>query len=347
MAHRARPLETVIAESLAEWAEPFVELAVFGSKEPAVIAGAIERFCAIHLGADPVSGLFWNASVGVAAGLVLDDDRVVVVKAHQPEVDRDHLAAIAEVRESLFRAGYPTPAMLAGPQTLARGAATVEAYADPGPTADGLDKDTRDLLARGLHGLMRMATRAAAGVALGAPKMAAPSDLTRWPTPHSQLFDFEHTAEGAETIDEIADVARDRLQQESIERVVAHLDWRVEHVRIRAGAIRAVFDWDSLHRVSEAHAVGVAAAHFAANWEAGYSGRRYPTPEESDAFVAAYVSARGRPFDDDERRQIGAHRTYGIAYAARCGHDPAAPPIPGAAEEMLLRFGERYLVVRG
>ena len=66
-----------------------------------------------------------------------------------------------------------------------------------------------------------------------------------------------------------------------------------------------------------------------------------------DAFIAAYVSARGESFDEHMRRQIGAFRTYGLAYAARCGHDPKAAPIPGAAEEMLLRFGERYLVVRG
>jgi hypothetical protein len=108
-----------------------------------------------------------------------------------------------------------------------------------------------------------------------------------------------------------------------------------------------VYDWDAVHRVPEALAVGHAAAHFAANWETGFSARRYPTPEESDAFVAAYVSARGEPFDEHMRRQIGAFRTYGLAYAARCGHDPKAAPIPGAAEEMLLRFGERYLVVRG
>jgi hypothetical protein len=340
------PLLDVIAESLAEWTEPFVELSIFGTRDAEAIAGAVEQFCAIHLGADPTSALFWRASTGVAAGLLLDDDRVVVLKAHQPAVDRDHIASVLALREALFEAGYPTPRVLGGPHTLGHGSATVEAFVDPGPTADGFA--VRDLLARGLHGFCRMATQLAQGRLFAPPAVAMPAGKALWPAPHSRLFDFERTADGAETIDEIAEVAKDRVvPDDDTPKLVAHLDWRVEHVRVRGGAIRSVYDWDAVHRVPEAHAVGNAAAHFAANWETGFSARRYPTPEESDAFVAAYVSARGEPFDEHMRRQIGAFRTYGLAYAARCGHDPKAAPIPGAAEEMLLRFGERYLVVRG
>jgi hypothetical protein len=321
---------------------------VFGTQDPEAIADTIERFCAVHLGADPIACLFWAASVGVTAGLQLDDDREVVIKGHQPQVDRAHLVAVASLREHLARAGYPTPAVLGGPHAFGLGLATIEAYVEAPLPVDGLRPEHRDVLARGLHRFIQLTTPLAGGLALAPPEIAPPASGALWPRPHSRLFDFERTARGAETIDEIADIARRRMGNGADgELVVAHLDWRVEHVRIADGAIRTVFDWDSLHRVPEHAAVGCAAAHFAANWQDEFAGRRYPTPDESDAFVAAYADERGRSFDEAERRAIGASRTYGIAYAARCGHDPDGDPIPGAAEEMLLRFGERYLVVRG
>lgn len=338
----------MIAESLAEGSTPFVELAVFGSDRPDAIADLVERFCAVHLGADPAACLFWSASAGVTAGLLLDDERAVVIKGHPTEVDRAHVQAVADVRAALAGLDYPTPEMICGPHRLGRGLGTVEAFVDAPPPVDGLLPAHRNTLARELQRFIRLATPLGRGLPLAPPALRPPDGGDLWPRPHGRLFDIARTREGTEPIDEIAAIAKRRMSDGAdLEPVVAHLDWRVEHVRVAGGVVRAVFAWDSLHLVPEPAAVGAAAAHFAASWRNELVGRRYPTPDESDAFVAAYAAARDRPFDEAERRAIGAARTYGIAYAARCGHDPAGEPIPGAAEEMLLRFGERYLVVRG
>jgi hypothetical protein len=344
-----RPLRDVIAESLADWEEPFVEIAVFGTADVEAMAQSVERFCAAHLGADPDACRFWTSSVGVAMALVLDDGRDVVLKAHQPNVAEAHLAAVIHVRQTLIDRGFPAPQPLAGPLRLGQGFATLEAYVEGGPVADGFVPAHRELFAHGLAWLIDLATRDCADAPLAIPQVAPPRDGSLWPTPHSRLFDFSRNAEGAELLDELASLASDRmrsLDESMFRQVVAHLDWRVEHVRIADRGIVTVYDWDSIHRVPEPYAVGCAAAHWAANWEPGFEGRRYPTPDESDAFVSDFAAARGLAFDDRERRAIGAARTYGMAYAARCGHTPEGTPIPGAAEEMLLRFGERFLIVR-
>lgn len=70
--------------------------------------------------------------------------------------------------------------------------------------------------------------------ALGPPWLATQPAGLLWPRPHNGRFDFAASAPGAEWIDELATAARDRLSEAAGEVVVAHSDWRTEHVRSSA-----------------------------------------------------------------------------------------------------------------
>lgn len=340
-----RPVREVLVDHLAAWDTPHVELALLGTADPDEILQHVERHLAVHLGADPVGCRFWRSSVGMVAGLVLDDGREVVLKAHQADVPRAHLRAVGALRRSLHARGYPTAELYAEPAPFGSGHATLESFIDAPEPADAFRGDVAERLARELHTVTTALTALGQDVSLATNPLAPPSDAL-WPRAHSKLFDLTRKGEGAAAIDELAEMAKARVDAHVGAKMISHLDWRVEHVRFREGRLAAVFDWDSVHRVSEMAAVGSAAAHFGANWITGFSGRRYPTPEESDRFIGHYAAARGRALDDEERREVAAWRTYGMAYAARCGFDPEREPEKGTAGEMLNRYGERYMMVR-
>ncbi len=51
-----------------------------------------------------------------------------------------------------------------------------------------------------------------------------------------------------------------------------------------------------------------------------FEGPRFPTNEESQAFIAAYEEARGTPFTSDEHQTLQAAKIGSLAYGARCEH---------------------------
>ena len=51
-----------------------------------------------------------------------------------------------------------------------------------------------------------------------------------------------------------------------------------------------------------------------------FEGPRFPTDEESQAFIAAYEEARGTPFTSDEQQTLQAAKIGSLAYGARCEH---------------------------
>jgi hypothetical protein len=68
---------------------PFVELAIFACADAYSIAGILNSFCMQNLGSPIAGGLFHQSSVGSVTGVVLDNGRLVVIKAHQPERPRE------------------------------------------------------------------------------------------------------------------------------------------------------------------------------------------------------------------------------------------------------------------
>jgi hypothetical protein len=334
-------LVDLIAAHLATWDTPHVELAAFGTGDPHAIARAIDDACARVLGARVASARFYASSIAAVAGVVLDDARAVVVKVHQPDVAVAQLVAIARLRAHLPFA----PRVLGDPIALVGGAhATIEELVD-GARRDAREPATRRALAAGLHAIVTAARPHVATAELDGALAPPPDRL--WPTPHSKLFDFEATRAGADHIDDVARAARDVIAPAG-ELVVAHADWRAEHVRFAPDEPRIVvaYDWD-LRRDREPAIVGGAAHGFTADWSDENDRAQAPSLDDARGFVADYEAARGRAFDRDERRLCGATFAYACAYTARCGHalgidDRAAPGTFGA---LVASHGARLLAL--
>ena len=135
---------------------------------------------------------------------------------------------------------------------------------------------------------------------------------------HSKLFDFEATTAGAEWIDEIASKMQAIKLQGAGQLVLGHADWSVKHFRYIDEQVRVIYDWDSLVLEKEPVIVGHASINFTYN--EFFDGPRFPTEEESQAFIADYEVARGKPFTPDEQQTLQAAKIASLAYGARCEH---------------------------
>jgi hypothetical protein len=335
---------------------PRVEAEIFGEPEPAAIVRAVDGFCRAYLGAGAERFELYAASVASVHGLRLTDGRRVVVKAHRPDADRDHLAAVQRIQAVLSQAGFPCPRPLAGPAPLGRGVGLAETLLDDGEPADARVPAVRRALAAALARLVRLGRPlVAAGLAPGTLFVPSPGSL--WPVPHDRRFDFEGTRRGAEWIERLAAEALRVRDAAPGEPVLGHLDWRAEHVRLREGRVSAVYDWESATVAPEPLVAGQAACAFTADWSVE---RRVQLPalEESLAFVADYEAARGAAFSAGERRGVIAALLYTKAYTARCEHSDALTafgtlptgPVPGAVPEggaraFLARHGAQLLGV--
>jgi hypothetical protein len=240
-----------------------------------------------------------------------------------------------------------------GPSPLGAGVAVVETLIDRGEAPDGHDPAVRRALAAGLCELIERCGSLVGVAGLDEHAMTVPSGQL-WPRPHDRRFDFDGTAAGAEWIDALAQQAARLRDAGAGQPVVAHSDWRVQHVRMERGALSAVYDWDSLMLMSEAQAVGSAAHAFTMNWANGDI--QLPTLEEAQAFIAEYEEARGTPFPPAERRAVDGALVYVMAYTARCEHSDArtdmgrrppgeaSGPIPeGSARAFVAAHGEALL----
>jgi len=333
-------LEELVRASVRDW-DGRLELALFGTDEPAAVASLLERFCAQEL-AEPIGAVLYRPGVGLVAGLRLVDGATVVVKVHRWNVSMARLAAIHVVQRHVADAGLPAPRPLTDPKPLGRGIACIEEHRAAG-TADGRRPSVRAEIAAGLHRFVE-AGRGLRHLEVGAPSLYRPPGAPLWPEPHSVRFDFDRTAEGAEWIDAAAVDARSRLDLSFGEPVIGHFDWRVENLGFDGGLLTAIYDWDSVAAAPEAVVVGVSAAGFSADWGPGAEPDPLPSVEEMVAFVEDYEAARGARFGPAERAQLDAANLALIAYGARCQHSDVTlhPDLGSSAANRFLRLlGER------
>src|ERR1700758_4891097 len=89
-------LALVIDAHLVEWkpSPPFVELAIYETTDATFIAKTLNKFCRQNLGSRVAHGLFHQSSIGSVTGVVLEDGRSVVIKAHQPGRSLQTLAEV-------------------------------------------------------------------------------------------------------------------------------------------------------------------------------------------------------------------------------------------------------------
>lgn len=339
------PMMTTIADALlstiAAWSvqtdDPlYLEQRIFGTSDPQQIARQVEAFCAARLGAPVEDALFWSSNIGSVFGVLLADCRRVVIKASRPTVRIASLSAVQRVQRFLAARHFPCPPLLLGPVPLAAGHAMVEEMVDVGSYADAHDPPIRCAMARTFVELVALCRQLGSMPDLQSWVPPASSSGPLWPTPHHPMFDFAATGAGAGWIDDLARSAQVTRAEDSSQFVIGHADWTAKHFRFSDAVPTVIYDWDSLVHIREAQLVGIAGATFTMTWELPVA--LAPRPEETDAFTAEYEHARGATFSAEDRRAIGAHATYTMAYGARCEHaiDPNAAPFPPGSQRAAL-----------
>jgi hypothetical protein len=306
----------VPADALMPAGDGRIATAVLGTTDAATVSEDLGSLCRVSLHSAPRECIWVRLSVGVAFALVLDDGSIVVVKAHGPRKSGAYLNAMRRVQEHLWRSGFPAPAPVAGPVSFGLGHAVIDGFLDGDVITNAKDPACRAAMATTLAGLVQSARTVDGREALGERRW--PQGLVElWPTPHNALFDFEASAPGAEWIDELAEQSLRILSTSVGPMVVGHGDWSAHNLRMRHGAVCAVYDWDSLVLDREPSVVGGAAAHFSHD---GAQEDWVPTPEDAAHFIDDYELARGNPFSTSERTAAAAATLYGLAYTARCEH---------------------------
>ena len=150
-------LGEVIAMQVAKWGgvDLPLERELFGAADPDSIAAVVDGWCRLHLGGRVEAYEFFFSSIGSVHGLVLDDGRRVVVKAHRRRVDLGYLRAMVTVQRHLADSHLPAPRPIVGPVECGTGHGTAESLIPQSTPVDAHDPDIVRLLARGLTGFIR------------------------------------------------------------------------------------------------------------------------------------------------------------------------------------------------
>jgi hypothetical protein len=339
-----RSLTALIAAHLEGWELVSTEEAVFGTRDPAAIGSLLDAFCHEHLGSRVAEGLFYGSSVGCVAGVGLDDGGQVVVKVYQRRWGQEFLAATARVQKYLAAHGFPCPEALLGGQPVGPALANVETFLpDPGARTLGSPADMA-ASAAGLARQIDLCSVLSEPVLSNHPLNAAPGQL--YPEPHSPFFDFSVRADEAAWIDRLGAEARAERDATDSPLTIAHTDWSARNIRVQGGRLVAAYDWDSLSRVTEAVAIGQAAATWCSFGEP--DDQIAPGPEQTMAYISAYEAAAGPRLTPSQRRAAQAAALWVLCYTARCEHalEAATGRAPDRARARLASDGPRYLASR-
>ncbi|MDB5077790.1 MAG: hypothetical protein JWO42_3969 [Chloroflexi bacterium] len=173
---------------------------MYGSADPAEIARRVDTFCATYLGSPIDTYLFYESSQGGVSGVLLADGRRVIVKAHTPAWSADFLRAVHQVQRYLAAHAFPCARPLLEPTQLGHGYATVEELVGEGDAADAHLPAVRGAMAAALAKVVigTRSLRGTPGLQSRMLTLLPPGAL--WPVPHSPIFDFATTTEGAEWI---------------------------------------------------------------------------------------------------------------------------------------------------
>ncbi len=268
-------------------------------------------------------------ATGVAAGnlsrvvpVTLEDGRHLVIKI-RPWQDR--LVGCAAVQRHLALAGYPCPEPIAGPDSYSGWAISAEAARPGGHQRDPIGG--ADDYAQLLHRLIT------AGPAAGDVPSLLPSpawtawdhdESSTWPARDDCGCDLNEI-DGPGWLDRAADRVRHALSSYRSPMRVGHGDWESQNIRWDGDAPLAVHDWDSVIAQPEPAIVGLASAVWPAQGGPGEAA----TVDQSDEFIAVYVTAMRRLVQRGSSRRLG-RRLMGSTVQCQEGRSrrrrPAARP---------------------
>jgi aminoglycoside phosphotransferase (APT) family kinase protein len=105
-------------------------------------------------------------------------------------------------------------------------------------------------------------------------------------------------------VQDIAEFGRSVAESAPGPRVIGHIDWRADNVRVNDdGTLAAVFDWDSVQLTHHVHHLAGACCSL--------------RPSAMARFLAAYDDAVGTPLSADERRAVAGRVIWSRACWAK------------------------------
>jgi hypothetical protein len=340
----------VVEAYFTRWADSgagAIDRDVLGTDQPNEIAAIFERCCDERLGSPAASGRFYLGSAGCVLGVRLHNGDDVVIKAFQSSWTASLLRAVQASQVKAAEGGVPCPAPVLPPTPIVEGRpnlSVVETWLpDPGMRPGGSDS-SRQVSAQGLARQIAACRDMPEAADLEQHPLRTPTGDV-YPTPHSPLFDFASTTEGAAWIDDIAREAARRREEDGAAPVVAHTDWSARNVRFNDHRILAVYDWDSVALVPASVAVGQAAMTWSVTADPG--GTEFPPLDSVLAYLDDYDRAAEAPLSSRQYRTAKASAAYLLAYTARCEHSldrrGLARPDQDAGRRRLADIGEALL----
>ncbi|WP_285105962.1 hypothetical protein [Promicromonospora sp. MEB111] len=271
----------------------------------------LPRWCADQLGSTPDGVLLRVHQVSTVLGLRLRDGTDVVVKA-RPDDGRAASCVAAQARMS--ERGFPCARPLTPATRVGSLAVHAEEFRPDGEILHGTSPEIAVRCARLFAWLMAEL----ADVTVPPPLPNPPwvrwdhTDGGVWPATDGPTHDQPGgRADGALRASDVdaAERARRRLLAADLPSVLGHADFEAQNLRWVGRQVRTVHDWDSLAWQPEAALVGAASGAFASD------GPPVLAPiESSEAFLAAYQDARGRPFGSQEQEVAWAAGLWMAAY---------------------------------
>jgi Phosphotransferase enzyme family len=300
----------------------------------------LSGWCESVLGAPSGRILFRRRHLSQVLAAELTDGRRVVVKARPFE---ERIAGCAAVQAALGAAGFPCPALIAGPVRIGGLAVTAETLI---PGGDQLSP---------AYGAMPFAALLARLIATAPPVTSLPSlrpspPWTGWDHPGARLWpdrddrgrDLNETP-GPGWVDRAARLVREQLRACEGPRRAGHGDWESQNIRWDDGKPLAVHDWDSVIAQPDVAIVGLAAAV----WPAAGGRGQAATPAQTAEFLSAYQAAAGTSWT---RRQVQMAwaaglwvRLFNAKKDAADGGGPQLERLAGEITERLSRAGFRRL----
>ena len=300
-------------------------------QRPVVSQEDLSTWCMARFGSPLSAVIFESGYSSAVLGIVLGDDRRVVVKV-RPWQER--LISCWRVHRQMWEAGFPCPEPLGPPERHDSLAISFENYL-PGGECLPRGIGTAEELGGVLAALVKLAPPAAAFPHLspqwGFLRWDDPGDT--WP-PATDIAEDLNRRHDPAWIEQAARLARPIIRGSRLPAVIGHGDWWTDNIRWEGGRLLSVDDWDSIVSLSEPALAGVAAALFAF----GQS-----TIEESAAFLDAYSTASGRRWNTLEYRHAWAAGLWARLFDARkatmLGDYEFAARLSGEVEERLERAG--------
>lgn len=279
-----------------------MEQACFASTEPSTIWTRVSDLVDGALGAHPVAVVHYSVSIGAVLGLELEDGRHIAVKVFAPWHDRAFLEASDRVRRRLLADGYPAPRPLAEIRTLGAAHVWLEEWLPTEPPAP--PSEVVGPMAHHLADLVDRCAGVEADPALTRSWQTFERPVGIWRNPPRPDADPGGDVPGSEWVREIADHGRSIAEAAPGRRVVGHIDWRPDNVRLTAtGDLEAVFDWDSVQLTHHVHVLAGACSGL--------------EPKDMSRFLSTYETAAGARLSPAERRAVAGRVIWSRAILAR------------------------------